>query len=117
MKLSHSATILDVKDIEQALKYFTDKLGFTCTFTWEDPVTYAILKRDGVSFHLTRNEKRDFERIRAYVFVDQIEELYQELTDRGAEISDPLAMRDYGMKDFDVRIPGGHRVAFGEGTH
>ena len=49
----------------------------------------------------------------AYVTVDDIDPLYTELKDRGAIISSLPASKPWGMREFGVRTPDGHRIQFG----
>ena len=39
--------------MKKSLNFYQDKLGFELTFTWNDPIDYAVLKRGGVNIHLT----------------------------------------------------------------
>jgi hypothetical protein len=41
--------------------------------------------------------------------------LCAEFQDAGADIIDPVASRPYGMRDFVVRDPDGHRFTLGRG--
>ena len=46
---SHAATVFPVKNVEQSVAFYSKKLGFTVTFTWEEPMSYAVLKKGSVS--------------------------------------------------------------------
>jgi hypothetical protein len=41
--------------------------------------------------------------------------LCTELQEAGADVVDPVASRPYGMRDFVVRDPDGHRFTLGRG--
>jgi hypothetical protein len=49
----------------------------------------------------------------AYVFVEDPDALCAEYRQAGADIVDPVASRPYGMRDFVVRDPDGHRFTLG----
>ena len=49
----------------------------------------------------------------AYVTVQDIDGLYAELTARGVPIMAPPATKPWGMREFAVRTPDGHRMTFG----
>jgi|SRR5262245_2039444 len=72
-------------DMRVTLIYYSDKLGFDCVSTWQDPPVYAIVARDEHRIHFrcadapTPNpEKYDDELLDAYVFVDDVDGLYAE---------------------------------------
>ncbi|MEM7513019.1 MAG: VOC family protein [Bacteroidota bacterium] len=115
---SHAATVLSVKDVEASLAFYRDKLGFEITFTWEEPASYAVLKRGEVSIHLTSslNPPVQGDHTALYVFVYDIEALYKDYLAREVPIDTHLNTRDYGMKDFDVLDPDGYRICFGQGV-
>jgi uncharacterized glyoxalase superfamily protein PhnB len=108
------AAVLHVKDMATALAYYRDKLGFAVTFTWENPPRYVCLCLDDAAIHLN-----------AYVpptgpshvaiFCKGVDALYAQLIARGTKITDPIADEPYGMRDFVVTDPDGHRLVFGQG--
>ena len=48
-----------------------------------------------------------------YVYVEDVEELHEELAERGAEILGGPVNTEYGMREFRVRDPEGYILAFG----
>ena len=115
---SHAATILPVVDVQRSVIFYTEKLGFDLTFSWEEPMTYAVLKRGGVSIHLT--ERGDHNTPSAqhcilYIFVYDIERIYEHCLQEEVEIKNSLGERDYAMKDFDIVDPDGYIITFGKG--
>ncbi len=116
--LSHAATVLHVKDLAASLSFYQDKLGFTVTFQWQEPPTYAILKRDeAVQIHLSQREGAEIQKelsgTSIYIFAYDVDALYQEFLDKDVAIEIPIANQDYGMRDFDVRDPDGNQLTFG----
>ncbi|MEM7369419.1 MAG: VOC family protein [Bacteroidota bacterium] len=114
---SHAASILPVADLDTSMNFYRDKLGFEITFTWEDPPSYAVLKRgEGVSIHLVRREDQlspSDRHTRLYIFVYDVDALYKELRDNGLQIPDSLFDTDYGMREFEIHDPDGYRICFG----
>lgn len=112
---SHHATILPVSNIQGSLKFYTQKLGFTCTFKWDDPPTYAVLKRGGVSVHLALHEEVMIAKnVRAYTFCHNVEAVYKEFQEQGVSFHEPLSKMDYGMQEFSLKDLDGHILAFGQ---
>ena len=117
--LPHFAITLAVRDISAAIAFYRDQLGFSLEFEWNDPVDYAVLRRgENVNIHLSKRQDdlRPSEIHTAmYVFVQEVDELYQEFLQKGVTIKAPVGDREYGMRDFDVVDPEGHILTFGMG--
>jgi len=116
---SHAATVLQVLDIQRSLAFYSHDLGFDITFKWNDPVDYAVLKSGDISLHLAQSDQLDSlitDRISIYIFTHDIHLVYQELIKRGVVPANNLKLREYGMKDFDVRDPDGYRICYGQGV-
>ncbi|MEL7248163.1 MAG: VOC family protein [Bacteroidota bacterium] len=116
---SHAATIFPVLDLERSLVFYTQGLGFELTFSWEEPPTYAVLKRGGVSLHLSLMDNQVTQAVPTgllYIFVYDVDKIYQRCLEQGIPIKNAPALQDYGMTDFDVEAPDGHRITFGRGA-
>lgn len=113
--VSHAATVLQVSNMKTSLDFYIKALGFTLTFSWEDPMTYAVLKRGDVSIHLALNDHSIVPAASCiiYIFVYDIDKMYQECLANDVAILDAPELREYKMKDFDVKDPDGHIIAFG----
>ena len=51
-----------------------------------------------------------------YVFVTEVDALYQELKSRGADTINEPKDYPYGMRDFDVKDIDGNQLCFGMGS-
>ena len=108
-----------VDDLEGAIAYYRDALGFV----FGEPYGgfYAIGRRDGLELHLKeapkneaeRRHRRENEHLDAYAGVDGIEAFYENCRASGARIVKPLSERPWGTKDFYVEDPEGYIIAFG----
>lgn len=114
--LSHHATIFPTNNIEADREFYTNKLGFECTFQWENPPTYLVLKRGGVSLHLALQDVPVGvqHHVKTYVFCQNVELIFQELKIKGVKFEHALNDADYGMKEFVLIDPSGHRIVFGQ---
>lgn len=117
-RLSHIAVILPLTDIPSTLNFFVDKLGFRKHFQTEDPLDYAIVKRDGITINLSLvdNSPQLVPNNSAYIFCEDIAGLFEEYQDKGVPFREPLSTTDYGMREFVLELPSGHRLAFGQGV-
>ena len=114
---SHFASIFPFSNMTESLEFYQGKLGFELTFTWNNPIDYAVLKRGGVSIHLTKREddlKPSKVHRSLYIFVRNIDHVYDEFNSKGTNIKTSLATRDYGMTDFDIEDPDGYILTFGK---
>ncbi|MDN5201341.1 VOC family protein [Fulvivirgaceae bacterium BMA10] len=118
-QFSHAASIFPVDNVLETAKYYRDKLGFDISFVWDDPPTYAVVKReDAVGIHLVKKQDNyapSKTHIALRVFVRNVNELYKEYIDKGVEIIEDIGNRDYGMRDFNIQDPNGYILNFGTG--
>src|SRR3954451_16510108 len=94
------APVLQVNDVQAALAYYRDALGFTVDFTWRDPPTYAGLEWDQVEIHLAKGEPRSPST--AAFFCRGLDALFQQFKSNGARIVGPITVEPYGMREFSV---------------
>src|SRR5688572_21790583 len=90
---------LPVQDIETALTFYTQRLGFQLGWKWGEPVTHANVCRDIASFDLIRVPAERQGSAMAYVQVNGVDAYFAELRTRRV-ITGDLADRPYGMRDF-----------------
>jgi uncharacterized glyoxalase superfamily protein PhnB len=50
----------------------------------------------------------------AYVRVEEVDELFRDFASRGAPIVFPPRDQPWGLREFAIRTPDGHRMTFGE---
>ena len=109
-----------VDDLDRAVAYYRDKLGFELDFTYES--FYAGVSRNGCAIHLKHAEKlvadrahrKQNEHLDAYIAVSGIRGLFSELQMRGAEVTRPLEERPWACLDFYVEDPDGYILCFSE---
>ncbi|AHY52503.1 bleomycin resistance protein [Bradyrhizobium japonicum] len=116
--MAGSATVFVVSDIAASLAYYRDVLGFEVTFEYGQPPSYACLCRDEVGLHLlaAAATKRMPGHGGICIFVSDVDQVYAELSGRGARLLNRPEDRDYSMRDFDVVDADGNQLTFGMGT-
>lgn len=113
-KIQH---ILAVNDFDSAVKYFVEKLGFALDQTIGG---WAFLHLD--SFYLMVGDCRGEVPARdtnnhslfAYVNCEGIDELYRQYQENGVEFNQKIADKPWGLREFGVETPEGHRIMFGQ---
>ena len=118
-RLVGSRSVLAVRDLAASTRFYIDVLGFHRDFG-DGSDGWSFLSRDGFKVMLGHcadaipaSELGDHSYF-AYVTVDGIDELYREIAGRGAVITSPVANKPWGLREFGVRTPEGHRLTFGE---
>lgn len=108
-----------VDDLERAIAFYRDVLGFRFDAPWQG--FYAVGERDGMQIHLKeapknpseRAHRRDNEHLDAYGDIDGIDAFYAQCVAQGATILKPLAATAWGTKDFYLADPEGYIIGFG----
>ena len=106
-----------VSDIDRSIDFYTKQLGFDVDFRYED--FYAGIIKDGQSIHLKsghlsteeRTKKKMNEDIDIVFSVDNIEGLYNELSEKQVEIIQTLRNMPYG-KEFYIADIDGYIISF-----
>lgn len=116
--MAGAATVFVVSDIAVSLAYYRDVLGFEVTFEYGQPPSYACLCRDEVGLHLlaAAGTKRLAGQGGLCIFVRDVDQIYAEVSARGARLLNRPEDRDYGMRDFDVVDADGNQLTFGMGV-
>jgi catechol 2,3-dioxygenase-like lactoylglutathione lyase family enzyme len=103
---------LAVTDISAAVDFYTTKLGFSLAFTWGDPPTFAGVNLGGMQIFL-RQGVPDPKGCVVYFHVGDADVLYEFHRTQGVEVAEPIADRDYGLRDYVVRDLHGYYLSFG----
>ena len=117
MNLTDAATVLPVDDVARSLDYYRDKLGFEGHAYERDPATYGYASRARCNLHFAHTPGQSAHPngfFDVYVYVDDIDGLYDELRARGADILNAPVETDYGLREIRVRDPDGYVLAFGK---
>ena len=111
-----SMPVLPVPDVQAAVGFWRDRLGFEVRGQWGEPPCFAIVGRDLITIALDLPESATYDVSSgwsAYLYVEKVDELAAELKARGVSLLWPLEDAPYGCRDFTIEAPGGHKIAFG----
>ena len=109
---------LHVPDLQKALDFFTDILGFTVPFRQDG---YAYIHRETVGFRLLEAEEEQTaagrRRFAYYIDVRDVDALYAELKPKldtlpPGDVHGP-ADKPYGQRELLVLAPDGELIVFG----
>jgi uncharacterized glyoxalase superfamily protein PhnB len=117
-KIVNSRCVLAVRDLKVSTRYYIDVLGFS-----KDPIDaegWSFLTRD--NFRVMLGECAD-ERPAgelgnhsyfAYWNVEGVDDLFRELAAKGAMTTSKPTNKPWGLREFVLSTPDGHRIVCGE---
>ena len=117
-RIVNSRCVLAVRDLAVSTRYYTEVLGFS-----RDPIDaegWSFLTRD--TFRVMLGECQDAvpaseigdHSYFAYWNIDGVDEFYREVSARGAMVISRPADKPWGLREFALRTPDGHRITCGE---
>ncbi len=105
---------LEVDDLGSAAAFLRDVLGFEVEVD-EPEMGLMLLRRDAVGLALVRSASPGVNATTAaYIGVTGVDELHDRCDAHGVRIVAGLADHPWGLRDFAIEMPGGHRLALGE---
>ena len=109
--------VLQVADVRRSEAFYCDRLGFRSHGAWGDGPDFCIVQHGAVTIALDRAQDGGAGPLNqywaAYVYVDNADALCLQFRGAGVEIARKPEDAPYGMRDFDIRDPDGHLIAFG----
>jgi predicted enzyme related to lactoylglutathione lyase len=109
--------VLSVKDLALSKRFYTEKLGFAEDMSVDG---WSFLSRGACKLRLghcpdakSMSDAPDHSWF-AYLHVRDATNLYNEVVKNGVEIWHKLADKPWGMREFAIVTPDGHRIVFGE---
>ena len=106
-------TTLVVRDIHEAVDFYTQKLGFTPGFTWGEPPTFAGVNLGEEQTFMAQGEPMPGGCSLQFV-VGDVDELYAFHRASGLEVVEEIGDREYGLRDYAVRDLYGYILGFGQ---
>ena len=115
-----------VDNVVDTANYYRDKLGFEYERFWGEPPCFCMVRRSGIIIMLSQLEQIGVMRPNsvavpdnggcwdAYIWVDNADELFEELKSNGVTIARDICDQVYGCRDFDVEDCNGYRLCFGQ---
>lgn len=111
-KLARIAPELPASDIERAVHYYEQKLGFEVALRMPEN-GYAIVEREGVAIHLFA-DGASRSAVGVHIFTPDLEQLFAEFRGNGAEITQAIEKKPWGNREFRVRDEFGNELKFTE---
>jgi len=112
-RVARIAPELPVRNLRSALDYYTDRLGFEIAMDLPN-AEYAIVERDGVAIHLFEDKSGLNSPVGVHIFTPDLDDLYRELSGRGADLMQPIESKPWGNREFRVNDGSGNLLKFTE---
>jgi uncharacterized glyoxalase superfamily protein PhnB len=113
-----------VDDVLMTAEYYRETLGFELNFVWGEPPTYASVSRDDAILNFSLSSPIGRRNgissagagngVDVVIVVKAIDEVYEELRGRGANITLELETQVYAMREFQMRDNNGYVIAVAE---
>src|SRR3954463_10886573 len=106
--------ILGTRDIERAIAFYVDRLGFTLKFRdGSVPTNYVGFRRDSVELHMQFQYPHEMGTIRLRLLVDDPDALYDEYKDKDVFYErTQLADTPWGTREFALYDPDRNALTF-----
>ena len=109
-----------VTDMERALDFYRDRLGFVVGYVYGDPPDYALVSRDGIGINLRHVDEMPFDPaararddlLSATLIVQSLKALFLAYKESGIEFHQPYREQPWGAVDFIVEDPDRNLLHF-----
>lgn len=110
MKIAQATLELPVRSVKDAQAYYRDRFGFTVAWHHEAGRIGAVAHGDcGLFFRETQDEIHP---ATFWIFAEDIDATFAELTRRGADIVEALEDKPWGLRQFTARDLNGNLFYF-----
>ena len=118
MTILRTNFVLAVPDLERSAAFYRDVLGFEIREMgdagWRLYVRDACRIMAGECPDATPVSELGDHSYVAYLVVDDVDALYEDVAAAGADFVKALVTEAWGMREFGVRTIDGHRIMFGQ---
>ena len=96
---------IKVNDIETTIMWYTDFIGFQCTYRNSIKNTkYAVIEKDSQKIYLVKDESREVYASNIVIIeTSDIEEEYNFLESSGAIIVKPIGKGSFSKSEFEIK--------------
>ena len=109
--------VLAVHNVRESAQFYVDRLGFKII---AQPPGWIFVARDGCVIMLGEcpNDMHPSElgchNYFAYLKVDDVDAWQREMRERGMSALNEPVDQSWGMREFGIKTPDGHRIMFGQ---
>jgi len=117
MTILRNHHVLAVPNVRESAKFYVDKLGFAVT---AEPPGWIFVSRDNCTIMLgecpddMHPSQLGCHNYFGYLLVDDARGYYEELQRQGVTLLSPITDEPWGMREFAIKTPDGHRLRIGQ---
>ena len=117
MTILQNHYVLAVHSVGESAGFYVDKLGFQVT---AEPPGWIFVRRDNCMIMLGEcpddmpASQLGCHNYFAYLRVDDVNAYHAQLQEKGVTPLSPLADEPWGMREFSIVTPDGHRIRIGQ---
>ncbi|HJT17714.1 MAG TPA: VOC family protein [Thermoanaerobaculia bacterium] len=104
---------INVRDLNEAIEFYTNKLGFWLAFQWGQPPSFAGVNLGEVQMFLEAGDPSPKGCV-LYFLVDDLQALYDFHRQNGVEVVQEPADHEWAIRDYVVRDLNGYYLLFGK---
>ena len=112
-KFGRVAPTIPVTDIDHALRFYRDVLGFNVAFTNGDPVSFLVIQQGDSELHL-KVQPDQVGTVHVHLMVDDLDGIHEALQQAGISIGQPPTVQPWGLRDLVVADPDGNSFEIAE---
>jgi uncharacterized glyoxalase superfamily protein PhnB len=113
-KVRSASSINFVDDVLTTLLWYQDKLGLQVEFAWGDPVVHGSIVAGNATFHFSRADPTKPHTSYMTLYVNELDELYDDVVAQGVEVVQPPETMEWGMRAFMIHDCNGALVMFAD---
>jgi uncharacterized glyoxalase superfamily protein PhnB len=120
MKFKNSVPVISTANVRSTIEWYSRVLGFREHFVFGDPPVYAGLEHDGVLLYVTHDPKaasalkESNSHPDIFLWVEGIDEAYENHRARGAKVIEPIADRPWDARQYVLEDPNGYHLKIAE---
>ena len=118
-----------VENLDETIEFYVKKLDFD--IDWKGTL-FSVISKDGVTLMLRQLKKQNLKRPNkipfkdagwhtekeeawdAYVWVDDVNKLYNSIREKNVRVIKKIQNTEYGNRDFEIEDNNGYILCFGE---
>ena len=113
VKFGRVAPQFGVKDIQKAIDFWVEALGFEVTFANGNPVCFSVLKKDDSEIHIKLDPERAGKG-HCHILVEGLDDFFKAYQATGHKVIQPPKLQSWGMKDAVLADSDGNTVEVAE---
>jgi catechol 2,3-dioxygenase-like lactoylglutathione lyase family enzyme len=120
MTYKRAVPVIATNDVRSTIAFYTGVLGFAEHFVFGDPPVYAGVERDGVLLYITKDDelastlKRSALHPDIFLWVRDVDKVYEQHQLRGAKIVEGIADRAWDARQYVIEDPNGYYLKIAE---